>query len=207
MLEKHLASGADVTEAVQEGKSLKSYILSKELLMEMIRDFREKRVVSVEDIVNLKKKPYTFAQYEYKGYFVLINSMESYFNESMALLNERVWRSLFLPAWPIYTKVKDEPPTKYMEGSSVKRSLIANGSLLKGQVTDSILSRAVEIRENSKIEKCIIMQKCVIEENCDLLYVIADKDVRIKAGSVIHGTKEKPVVIRKGSVVQEGDAV
>src|SRR5690606_23614463 len=180
---------------------------SKDLLLEMINGFREERVVSVEDIVNLKKKQYTFAQYDYEGYFVLINSMESYFNESMALLSEDVWRNLFLPERPIYTKTKDEPPTKYMKGSAVTRSLIANGSLLEGRVTDSILSRAVKIGENSKVEKCIIMQKCVIEENCDLLYVIADKDVHIKAGSVIRGTKEKPVVIRKGSVVSEGDVL
>jgi len=207
MLETHLASGADITEAVRDGKCMKSYILSKDLLLQMIKGFRENRVVSVEDIVNLKKKPYTFAQYEYDGYFVLINSMESYFNESMALLSEKVWRDLFLPERPIYTKVKDEPPTKYFKGSSIKRSLVANGSLLEGEVRDSILGRAVEIGKNSKLEKCIIMQKCVIEENCDLLYVIADKDVHIKAGSVIHGTKEKLVVLRKGSVVSEGDVI
>ncbi|HSJ37112.1 MAG TPA: sugar phosphate nucleotidyltransferase [Planococcus sp. (in: firmicutes)] len=207
MLETHLASGADITEAVRDGKCMKSYILSKDLLLQMIKDFRENRVVSVEDVVNLKKKPYTFAQYKYDGYFVLINSMESYFNESLALLSEKVWRDLFLPERPIYTKVKDEPPTKYFRGSSIKRSLVANGSLLEGEVTDSILGRALEIGKNSKLDKCIIMQKCVIEENCDLLYVIADKDVRIKAGSVVHGTKENPVVIRKGSVVSEGDVI
>lgn len=207
MLKAHLASGADITEAMRDGKCMKSYILSKDLLLQMIKDFRENRVVSVEDVVNLKKKPYTYAQYEYEGYFVLINSMESYFNESMALLSEKDWRALFLPDRPIYTKVKDEPPTKYFKGSSIKRSLVANGSLLEGTVTDSILGRAVEIRKNTKLEKCIIMQKCVIEENCDLLYVIADKDVLIKAGSVLHGTKEKPMVIRKGSVVAEGEEI
>lgn len=205
MLEKHLASGADITEAVRDGECMKSYILSKELIMEMIKDFRGNRVVSVEDIVNLKRKPYTFARYEYGGYFVSINSMESYFKESMALLSEDIWRQLFIPERPIYTKVKDEPPTKYFKGSDVKRSLVANGSRLEGEVKDSILSRGVKIGENSKVEKCIIIQKCVIEENCDLRYVIADKEVHIKAGSVVHGTKEKPVVLRKGSVVSEGD--
>ncbi|WP_422122014.1 sugar phosphate nucleotidyltransferase [Planococcus sp. X10-3] len=207
MLDTHLASGADITEAVRDGQGMKSYILSKDLLLQMIKGFRENRVVSVEDIVNLKKKPYTFAQYEYDGYFVLIDSMDSYFNESLALLSERIWRELFLPDRPIYTKTKDEPPTKYLKGSAVTRSLVANGSMLGGKVTDSILGRAVEIGKNSTVDKCIIMQKCVIEENCDLQYVIADKDVYIKAGSVIHGSKEKPVVIRKGSVVSEGDVI
>lgn len=207
MLDAHLASEADITEAVRDGESMKSYILSTELLVQMIKEFREKRVISVEDIVNLKKKPYTFAQYDYQGYFVLINSMDSYFNESLALLSEKIWRELFLPDRPIYTKTKDEPPTKYLKGSSVKRSLVANGSLLEGEVTDSILGRAVEIGKNSKLDKCIIMQQCVVEENCDLQYVIADKDVYIKAGSVIHGSKERPAVLRKGSVVSEGDVV
>ena len=207
MLDFHLSSGADITEAVCNGKSLKSYVMKKSLLLELIKTYRQRRVISVEDVVNLKKGSYSYEKYKYTGYCAFINSMENYFTESMKLLEEPRWRSLFLPDRPVYTKVKDEPPSFYMEGSSVKNALVANGSTLGGKIRNSIISRAVVINKNAKLESCIIMQKCVIGENCDLSYVIADKDVRVEAGTVLHGTKEKPIVLRKGEHVMKEDAI
>ncbi|TWT02397.1 glucose-1-phosphate adenylyltransferase [Planomicrobium sp. CPCC 101079] len=201
MLQAHIESGVDITEAVSGDISLKSYIMSRELLMELVDVYKEKRIISVEDLVNLKKKPYTYGRYEYEGYLAVIDSVQSYFHESMALLDVERWGELFLHECPIFTKVKDEPPTRYLKGSLVKRALLANGGTIEGSVTESILGRAVMVRKNAKVDHCIIMQKCVIGEGCDLSYVIADKDVHIESGVVLHGTKENPVVLRKGERV------
>ncbi|AQU78100.1 MULTISPECIES: sugar phosphate nucleotidyltransferase [Planococcus] len=205
MLKQHIKSGADITEAVSSGVSLKTYILSKELLIELIQTHRDKKVVSVEDVVNLKKSPYTFNDYEYSGYFAIIDSIQSYFQASLALLDEENRKQLFLPDRPIYTKVKDEPPTRYIHGAHVKRALVANGGTIMGSVMDSIISRGVCIKKNTQLEKCVIMQKCVIEENCDLSYVIADKEVHIGEGVVLRGTAEQPIVLRKGAIVTKED--
>ncbi|MDN7243172.1 sugar phosphate nucleotidyltransferase [Planococcus sp. N028] len=205
MLDAHIKSGADITEAVSGDRSLKSYIISRKLLLELLDVYKEKRIISVEDLVNLKKKPYTYGRFEYEGYLAVIDSVQSYFNESLALLDVSRWNDLFLHECPIYTKVKDEPPTRYLKGSLVKRALLANGGTIEGTVTESIIGRAVEIRKNAKVDHCIIMQKCVIGEGCDLSYVIADKDVHIEPGVILHGTKENPVVLRKGERVLKED--
>lgn len=205
MLNAHIESGVDITEAVSGGTALKSYIMSKDLLIDLIRTYRDKKVISVEDVVKLKKNPYTFGQYEYNGYFAIIDSIESYFKESMALLNKEKWNGLFLKDCPIYTKVKDEPPVRYINGSLVKLSLLANGSLIEGHVSNSVINRAVVIKGGAKLDHCIIMQKSVIGENCDLAYVIADKDVHIEAGVMLHGTPETPIVIRKGEHIRKED--
>ncbi|MGI2328668.1 sugar phosphate nucleotidyltransferase [Planococcus sp. YIM B11945] len=206
MLDAHIESGVDITEAVsREGMPLKSYIMSKDLLMDLMEVYKEKRIISVEDIVTLKKKPYTYGQYVYEGYFAVIDSIESYFNESMNLLNVDKWNELFLHECPIYTKVKDEPPTRYLKGSLVKRALLANGGTIEGTVTESIIGRAVVVKQHAKLDHCIIMQKCVIGEGCDLSYVIADKNVHIEAGVVLHGTKEQPIVLRKGERLLKED--
>lgn len=205
MLEAHIQSGADITEAVSKGVPLKSYILSKELMIELIETYKKKRVISIEDIVKLKKKPYTYNTYEYKGYFAVIDSIRQYFDVSMALLDEEKWRMLFRADRPVYTKVKDEPPTRYIKGSSVQRALVANGSTIRGDVKGSIISRAVIIRENTKLESCIIMQKCTINENCHLEFVIADKEVTIEEGVSLRGTAEQPIVLRKGDRVTKED--
>lgn len=205
MLESHIKSGADVTEAVSKGTSLKSYVLKKSLLIHLLKTYREKQIFSIEDCVKRKKNSYVFGTYEYTGYFAIIDSIQSYFKESMALLNNEKREQLFLPERPIYTKVKDEPPTRYLEGSAVTRTLVANGCTIEGEVQESIISRAVTIEKGVKLDHCIIMQKCVIEEGCDLAYVIADKGVHVGAGVVLRGTEEEPIVLRKGERVLKED--
>lgn len=198
MFASHIRSGADITEAVKEGRKLRTYLLSKELLLKLLRDFKEKKVLSVEDLVRMKKPEYHYSEYEYTGYVAVIDSVQSYFDESMALLDEQRWWTLFLPERPIMTKVKDEPPTQYLATSEVTESFLANGSTIAGTVSCSIIGRAVKIGIGSHLEHCIIMQQCDIAESCRLSYVIADKDVKIGPGVELHGTAEHPIVLRKG---------
>ena len=42
----------------------------------------------------------------------------------MKLLNPKIWKQLFLKSYPIFTKVKDEPPTKYLKDAIVKNSML-----------------------------------------------------------------------------------
>ncbi|HSI65985.1 MAG TPA: sugar phosphate nucleotidyltransferase [Planococcus sp. (in: firmicutes)] len=207
MLDFHKESGADITQAMADGVPLKSFILSKKLLMNLIETHRDRRVISVEDVVKLQRKPFTFAEYQYAGYVAMIDSIQSYFSESLALLNQERRESLFLPDRPIFTKVKDEPPTRYVKGSRTKRAMVANGSTINGSVTNCIIGRAVVIEENTQVRNSLIMQKSYIEKNCDLSYVIADKEVHIEEGVSLHGTLEQPIVLRKGERVKKEDQI
>lgn len=207
MLEFHIDSGADITQAVKEDLPLKSFILSKRLLIDLIETYRSRRVISVEDLVKLQRKPFTFAEYQYTGYSAFIDSIQSYFSESLSLLNQERRESLFLRDRPVYTKVKDEPPTRYISGSKTKRAMVANGATINGSVENSIIGRAVVIEKDTHVKNCLIMQKSYIEKNCDLSYVIADKDVHIEEGVSLHGTLEQPIVLRKGERVKKEDQI
>ena len=104
---------------------------------------------------------------------------------------------------PIFTKVKDEPPTRYLKPASVKHSMVANGCIIDGSVENSIISRSVKIGKGAIIKNSIIMQKCTIGENCVIDSAILDKDVKIEKGIKMNGTKQIPLVIRKGTVQGE----
>lgn len=123
----------------------------------------------------------------------------------MSLLEAGQREKLFLKDRPIYTKVKDEPPTKYLKGSQVSQALIGNGCTIAGSVKKSIISRAVLIEEGAQLENCIIMQKSRVGKNCELTCVIADKEVRIDDGVVLKGTWQHPIVLRKGERVTKED--
>ena len=53
--------------------------------------------------------------------YLLLIQLKSYYSQSMKLLNPSVLEKLFLEDQPIYTKVKDEPPTRYLKSSSIKQ--------------------------------------------------------------------------------------
>ena len=108
-----------------------------------------------------------------------------------------IWKQLFKKEAPIFTKVKDEPPTRYLKGAVVKNTMIANGSIIEGEVENSVVSRSVKIGKGSIIRNSIIMQKSQIGDNCIIDGVIIDKDVKIGDGVVLKGNADGPYVVEK----------
>jgi glucose-1-phosphate adenylyltransferase len=200
LLDGHIQAGCDITELHQkDGSSMEMYLIKTSLLIKLIETRNETGYTCMKDVVDDLDHLYSICHYEYTGYAVKIDSIQSYFSTSMNLLKSDVWKQLFIKEQPIFTKVKDEPPTKYMKGSLVQNTSIANGCVINGTVENSVISRGVKIGEGSVIKNCIIMQKCQIEENCYLDSVILDKDVKVEAGTHLSGTFLAPYVIRKGT--------
>jgi len=135
--------------------------------------------------------------FEFKGYLQCINSIKNYYKTSMEMLNGKVTKELFFSNGLIYTKSKDEAPTKYFNGSKVKNSLISNGCILKGSIERSVISRRVTVHEGAEIKNCIIFQNCEIKKGCKLTNVIIDKNTIISENTVLEGDIEFPVVIEK----------
>jgi len=198
VLEKHIQMGCDITEIYHQGKSLQMYLIKTSLLIHLIETKRMTGYSCMKDVVSSRHHSYQICTYEYNGYAEIIDSIQSYFSANMALLDSQVWKHLFLKQHPIYTKVKDEPPTRYKKGASVYHSMIANGCQIEGKVENSIISRGVKIGKGAVVKNCIIMQKCVIGDHSLLDSVIIDKDVKIEPGAKIIGTDQLPAVLEKG---------
>jgi glucose-1-phosphate adenylyltransferase len=203
VLEHHIANECDITEIRYQGRSLEMYVLEMSLLLDLIANYKQTGYCSIVDVVRDYRHSLQICNYEHNGYAAVIDSVESYFQHSMELLNRDIWRQLFLPERPIYTKVKDEPPTKYTEKAVVKNSMIANGCIIEGHVENSIIFRSVKIGRGAVIKNSIIMQKSQIGEQCYLDSVIVDKDAKIENGVSLRGTERHPFVIRKGTVQGE----
>ena len=81
----------------------------------------------------------------------------------MKMLDLDVSNQLFrLSDRPIYTKIKDEPPTQYIKGCYVENALIADGCVIKGKVKNSLLGRYVDIEDGAEIEDCIIARCSIV---------------------------------------------
>jgi len=140
--------------------------------------------------------------YRYNGYYTSITSLSEYLACNLDLLNSEARDNLFnIKNRPIYTKVRNSPPTKYLDGSNVKNSLIADGCIIKGTVENSILFRGVKIGENTVVKNSVIMQDTVTGDNVTLNCVISDKNVVIKNSRNLSGHETMPFYIDKGQVI------
>lgn len=178
--------------------SMEAYLMKKELLVELIQDS-----IMMGDCEYLKQtllkgvKTLNTNAYSYDGYAACINSIQNYYETSMDLLNVDIAQELFYKNGLIYTKVKDEPPTKYLESSNVVNSLVANGCIIEGNVENSIIGRNVKIKKGAVIKDSIIMQKSVVDEGAYLKNGILDKYVHISKGKILSGDNKNPIVIKK----------
>jgi len=183
--------------------SMDMFIMKKDILINI-----EKNCVqlglweSLRAWIYKNVKEYKVNAYEFKGYVGYINSISSFYKVSKDMLNPDINKELFFKNGQIYTKILDEPPTRYFKGCNVTNSLVANGCLIKGTVQNSIISRKVTIGKGAIIKDCLIMQNCEIKENAVLNNVIIDKNNIIDADKELKGDKEFPLVIEKRRLVE-----
>ncbi|QFT90325.1 Glycogen biosynthesis protein GlgD [Bacillus sp. THAF10] len=200
ILNRHIQNKCDITHVVKDEESLDMYVLKKELLVALFMNHEETGYTSIMDVVEDITSGYKICNYEYTEYAAVIDSLESYYKHSLELLNPTVWKQVFVKENPVFTKVKDEPPTSYSKDAYVKNSMIANGAIIEGHVENSIIFRGVKIAKGTVIKNSIVMQKGVIGEKCVLDSVILDKDVRVEANAILTGTKVAPYLVKKGSI-------
>lgn len=155
----------------------------------------------IRDVIIKKVNELKMYGWRYDGYIGCLSSLAGFFRHNMNVLKDDVRKDLFNPAHPVYTKVKDEAPARYLEGASVKNSLVADGCIIEGEVENCVLFRGVHIGKGSKISNCVVMQGTDIQENCELNYAILDKGCSVKNGRRLAGYEGFPVIIRKGSTV------
>ena len=182
--------------------SLNLYIIERETLIQLIRDAAVRGLVYFErDILARNLNLLNVQAYEFDGYAARIADMKSYFDENMRLLEPGNVDKLFDPANPIYTKIRDDNPNRYLEGSKVKNSLLADGCVIEGTVENSVLFRGCQIKKGAVVKNCVLMQDTVVEEGCTVEYVVSDKNVHITSGKQLTGTDSFPVFVAKGHTV------
>jgi glucose-1-phosphate adenylyltransferase len=182
--------------------SLNSYIIAKDLLLDLVKKAYARGQVDFEkDVLFKLVEEKSVYAYELDSYAAIIDDVKTYYGESMNLLNRDVREQLFDGKHAIYTKVKDSVPTTYKAGAKVTNSLLADGCVIDGTVENSILFRSVTVEEGAVVKNSIVMENGIIGKNSSLKYAITDKDVVISADRDISGFVTYPIVIVKGKTV------
>lgn len=177
-------------------------LIKRELLIDLVNQCVSKNTMDFKrDMIQSEYKNLNIYGYEFKGFAPIITSPSDYFNANMALMNSDVRADLFRGDRPIYTKVRDDMPTRYGLDSHVKNSLIGSGCIIEGEVENCVLFKGVRIGKGTKVSNCVIMQDTKIGADSSLSYVIVDKDVTIRDEKTLAGQLTYPVYISKESIV------
>ena len=123
--------------------------------------------------------------YLFDDYWEDIGTIDAYWEANMAFLAADAPLILHDPSWPIRTYKPQFPPA-FVDGGSIKNSLLCSGSVLtacsiensiisagalvreKAEVRDSILFEGVEVGRGARIRKAIIDKNSIIPEKLEI---------------------------------------
>lgn len=135
--------------------------------------------------------------YKIDTFCSVIDSVQTYYDTNMALLDPENREAVFDRTNPVYTKVNDDMPSIYGIGSNAKNSIVADGCKIEGEVENSILFRGVHVAKGAVVKNSVIMQSCYIGEDANLNCVIMDKYGVIRPRKSISGDTTYPIYIGK----------
>lgn len=177
--------------------SMNIYIIDREFLVTLVAEAYSRGMLYLDrDLLAPNLDRLNVKAFCFDGYVARICDIKSYFDENMKLLQDENIEGLF-GGDPIYTKIRDDNPTRYMEGSKVKNVMAADGCVIEGEVENSVLFRGVKVGKGAKVRNCVLMQDTVVEPGVNVEYLISDKNVTITEGKEVHGADSFPVYVAK----------
>lgn len=180
---------------------LNIYVLERNLLINLIDEaYIHGHTYFLRDVISPQVSSLKVHAFNYEGYVAKIFDMKDYFRENMKLLEEENLDALF-SGNQIYTKIRDDNPTRYIQGAKAKNVLVADGCVIEGEVENSILFRGVKIGKGAKVKNCILMQDTSVGDGAEVSYVITDKNVKITSGKTLSGNDAYQVFVAKHQTV------
>ncbi|WP_284651243.1 glucose-1-phosphate adenylyltransferase [Flavobacterium terrisoli] len=213
-------------ESKAEGKhylaSMGIYIFNKDLLIELMNnpDTKDFGKEIIPQAIGKQK----VLSYQYEGYWTDIGNIDSFFEANLGLTDEIPKFNLFDNSSKIYTRARTLPPSKITGGTTIDKSMIAEGCILNGATIEhsviGIRSRVgfgttivnsylmgndyyqniEEIKNNSQNG----MINIGIGERCFINNTIVDKDCRIGNDVRLNGGKHLEDIITDLYTVRDG---
>ena len=175
-------------------------VMERELMIKLVSEaFSRGLPHFIRDVLWAQRNELNLHAYKFDGYVSRIWSITSYFEENMKLLDDKNLDALF--SNPVYTKVRDDNPTRYIAGAKAGNVMVADGCVIEGEVENCILFRNVHIGKGTVVKNCILLQDTYVGSNVSLNCVITDKNAVIKDGRTLSGHESMPFFIGKDQTV------
>ena len=138
--------------------------------------------------------------YAFDGYWKDVGTIESLWQANMDLLQD-VPPFELNGEWKIYSSNHSMPPHYVGPDARVRNSMISEGSMILGEVENSVIFPGVRIGKGAKITNSVIMPSTVIRENAVVDYAIVAQNCEIVEGAKVAGDKGAITVVAEGEMV------
>lgn len=151
-------------------------------------------------IPNLLRDGRKMYAYHFDGYWKDVGTIESLWQANMDLLQDQPPFELN-GDWKIYSSNPSMPPHYVGPDAKVKCSMISEGSMVLGDVENSVIFPGVRIGKGAKVRNSVIMPSTVVRENAVVDYAIVAQNCEISEGAKVAGEKGAITVIADGETV------
>lgn len=197
-----LLTGFPAKIAADDCRSMGVYVFDREKLIDIVKKSYETGGDTInDDLISANLGTLKVMAYEHKGYAAIMDCPKAYRRANFELLNSEVRKDLFNRERPIYTKTRDDMPTRYGINAKVENSLVADGCVIEGTVKNSILFRGAQVGAGAVVEDCIVMQGGKIEKDAKLQWVTMDKNCTVGEEFELRGTARKNIFVSKDKTV------
>lgn len=197
-----LAIGKNRGNAKSRAISLETYIMSKELFMELVcKAANISSLYWFRDIVNDECAELDIRGVAHRGFVACINDFMSYFQANMNLLDYDRAMDLFTEEWPIYTRTNDSCPTQYAENVNIASSMVSNGCVVEGDIQNSVIGRGVVVKKGAIIKNSVILPGAFIGEDVHIENVVVDKQARIIRKKELMGLPDHPLYVKRNDKI------
>lgn len=144
----------------------------------------------IPSFLNQNKRLYT---YEFSGYWKDVGTLDSLWEANMDLLNPNSDLELYDPSWKIYTEDVASLPHYIGEKGSITKSIVNQGCVIDGQVSESVLFGNVVVSRDAQVNGCVLMPDVEVGMGAVLNRVIVAPGVRIAPGCVVGSPSSKHI--------------
>jgi glucose-1-phosphate adenylyltransferase len=128
--------------------------------------------------------------YRFNGYWVDINTLETYWNANLALLGTEPTLNLHDPAWMLPVRTNNAVPADIRPTGLITNSLISEGCVIEGEIVHSILSTGVQIEKNVIVHDSVILDNAIIRKGTVLQDCLIGVGVEIGANASIGASSD-----------------
>lgn len=177
-----------------------AFLVRREMLIDMVDRATSKGLhhFTREMLVSfLREGTYKICGYEVPGKLWLIDSVKTYFNANMDGLDPEKRAVLFEKDRPVWTKLRDEMPTRYADGAKVTNSILGDGCVIEGTVENCVIFSGVTVHAGARVRGCVLMHDVVIGRNAVAENCILDRRASLRDDGRLIAPADYPIVVEK----------
>lgn len=168
-------------------KTLRKYLLQDDKNPDSSHDFGK-------DIIPTYLNDHRrLAAYRFKGYWKDVGTVDSLWESNMDLLESNNQLDLGDPGWKIYTEDINSLPTYIGDEAKINNAYITQGSIVLGEVKNSVIGTGAEIGKGAKVVDSVIQPGAKIGEGAKVTRCIVADNVEVAPGAVLGSSKSEHI--------------